>query len=239
MAEEENIHGKHRERMRERFSRAGFDNYRPHEVIEQLLFDVRPRVNTNPAAHRLINRFGGVGEVLEAPCGELEKVDEVGERSADYLASVRDEVGRVICEQYRTMEAVSTEMTAFLADWFMREDNGGTGLVVCDADGVFREWKMLDFHFDEGGTFDSARIAKEIAASVGGGKYILVFREGTKVSLSSLYRMIDAARDGDSKVLNVYRMEGHKPVSLLFSEPERNSFSVWIERFAEKQKKDK
>ena len=51
MAGEKSIHSGHRQRMRERFSARGFLGYQPHEVLEQFLFDVIPRGDTNETAH--------------------------------------------------------------------------------------------------------------------------------------------------------------------------------------------
>ena len=47
MAGEKSIHSGHRQRMRERFSVRGFLGYQPHEVLEQFLFDIIPRGDTN------------------------------------------------------------------------------------------------------------------------------------------------------------------------------------------------
>lgn len=75
------IHDKHRERMRRRFLENchGFDD---HQLLEMLLFYAIPRSDTNPTAHRLIETFGGLKEVLDAPAEKLQQVEGVGERSA-------------------------------------------------------------------------------------------------------------------------------------------------------------
>ena len=78
------IHDKHRERMRTNFLKnsRGFSE---HQLLEMLLFHSIPRADTNPTAHRLINAFGGLKQVLDAPVEELKKVEGVGERSAVLL----------------------------------------------------------------------------------------------------------------------------------------------------------
>lgn len=82
-----NLHAKHRERMREKFIAADEthtveDSFRDHELLELLLFFSQPRVNTNETAHRLLAHFGGVRGVIEAPFTKLIKIDGVGPQTA-------------------------------------------------------------------------------------------------------------------------------------------------------------
>ena len=80
-----NVHEGHRKRVYERFLKEGLDNFSPHNVLELVLFYSIPRIDTNEIAHRLINRFGSVAGVFDAPKGELMKVEGVGERTAVLL----------------------------------------------------------------------------------------------------------------------------------------------------------
>ena len=52
------IHDGHRERMRQRYDQMGADGFHDHEMLEMLLSCALPRVDTNPIAHRLIERYG-------------------------------------------------------------------------------------------------------------------------------------------------------------------------------------
>ena len=79
------IHGDHRQRIKERYAATGFDGFSPHEVLEMLLFYVIPRKDVNPLAHRLINRFGSLSGVLDAPVKEIEAVEGMGPTSAQFL----------------------------------------------------------------------------------------------------------------------------------------------------------
>ncbi len=68
----ENPHEKHRERMKNEFLAHGFDDKTsPHRVLELLLFYCVPRVDTNPLAHELINKYKNLSGVLDAPVEEL------------------------------------------------------------------------------------------------------------------------------------------------------------------------
>ena len=82
----DNLHNKHRERMRKQFLAEGFsENSSEHKLLEMLLFFSIPRKDTNDIAHLLINRFGSLSGVLEAPAEELVKIDGVGENTAMLL----------------------------------------------------------------------------------------------------------------------------------------------------------
>ena len=67
-------HAGHRQRMRERFLTGGLEGFADHEVLELMLFYAIPQRNVNPLAHRLLDRFGTLHAVLEAPVEELMKV---------------------------------------------------------------------------------------------------------------------------------------------------------------------
>ena len=87
------IHKDHRKHVRERFLREGLDGFTEVQVLELLLFYVIPRIDTNPIAHRLVDRFGSLAQVLEAPVEELMTVEGVGENAATFLHLVT-EIGR-------------------------------------------------------------------------------------------------------------------------------------------------
>ena len=81
----QNIHAGHRERLRERFSRSGLDDFADHEVLELLLTYASPRVDVNATAHHLIERFGSVAGALDALPEELCDVEGIGPAAAQFL----------------------------------------------------------------------------------------------------------------------------------------------------------
>ena len=83
--QEKNVHSGHRKRMREAFLKRDFNSMPEHEILEILLFYAHPRNDTNALAHRLINAFGSLENVLSAPYEELIKIDGIGENSAVLL----------------------------------------------------------------------------------------------------------------------------------------------------------
>ena len=104
------MHDGHRERLKARFLRDGLESFEPHNVLELLLFYAVPRKDTNELAHLLIDRFGSLAGVLDAPYEELLKVDGVGRNAAGLLKLVTP-----LCRYYsadkssRRYKATSTE----------------------------------------------------------------------------------------------------------------------------------
>lgn len=80
------MHEGHRKRMYSRLEKG--DTLYDHEVLEILLYNAYPRINTNEIASSLIGRFGSLSEVLRAPVSELVTVKGVGENAAYFLRSV-------------------------------------------------------------------------------------------------------------------------------------------------------
>ncbi len=79
------IHDGHRERLKQRFLDNGLDTFSDHNILELLLFYVLPRRDTNMIAHRLMQRFGSLSGVLDAPVQELTEVEGIGKNAACYL----------------------------------------------------------------------------------------------------------------------------------------------------------
>lgn len=94
-----NIHRNHRERLRQRYISGGIESFADHEVLELLLFYALPRVDTNELSHRLIEHFGSVRKVLQAPIEELSSVYGLNTASSTLLKLVGD-----LCVRSKTAE---------------------------------------------------------------------------------------------------------------------------------------
>jgi DNA repair protein RadC len=81
-----NPHAGHRKRLRGRFLSEGLDGFDEHNVLELLLFYAVPQGDVNPLAHRLIDTFGSLAGVLDAPAEALCRVDGVGACTAALLS---------------------------------------------------------------------------------------------------------------------------------------------------------
>lgn len=88
------LHDGHRQRKKQQYAREGLGHFADHEVLELLLYYAIPRRDTNETAHRLLDHFGSLEQVLRAPAAELQKVDGVGESAALLLTLVPDVMHR-------------------------------------------------------------------------------------------------------------------------------------------------
>ena len=78
-------HEGHRARMKARFLKEGFQNFADHEIMEFLLYYAMPRKDTNEIAHALIERFGSLSAVFDAPYEELMEIKGIKEHSATLI----------------------------------------------------------------------------------------------------------------------------------------------------------
>ena len=82
------VHDGHRERLRNRYLAEGLDNFTEVQVLELLLFYCIPRRDTNELAHRLLDRFGSLSQVLDPRVEDLEQIDGIGHNAALFLSLV-------------------------------------------------------------------------------------------------------------------------------------------------------
>lgn len=108
----ENLHNGHRQRLRGRYRREGLDGFADHEVLELLLFYAIPYQDTNPLAHRLLERFGSLAGVLDAPEEELLKVKGIGENAALLLKILPDIYRRYQISQQKDVQLIAGENDA-------------------------------------------------------------------------------------------------------------------------------
>ena len=91
----------HRERLRQRFMRAGGEALADYELLELVLFRAIPRRDCKPLAKELIARFGSFAEVISAPAKLLGEVPGVGRAVIAELKIVRAAALRLSGEQAR------------------------------------------------------------------------------------------------------------------------------------------
>lgn len=118
--------------MRIRIRKNGLDSLHDHEVLETMLYFTIPREDTNPVAHRLIQRFGSLSAVLGAPAEELEKVEGVGPKSAEFLSLFPQYARRYLVslqEDDRPLETTE-DIGRFLCPCFVGESEE-LAYVVC------------------------------------------------------------------------------------------------------------
>lgn len=87
---EPSIHKGHRQRLKKRFLEYGLDSFTDIQALELLLFYSIPQKDTNPIAHKLIDHFGSLSQVLEAPAEELIQIGGIKEHSAALLNLINE-----------------------------------------------------------------------------------------------------------------------------------------------------
>ena len=95
---EYNVHEGHRARLKARFLREDIDGFDEHTMIELLLYFGVPYKDTNIIAHRLLEHFGSLSNILDAPYEQLLEMEGVGENTATLLKLIPS-IARVYLEQ--------------------------------------------------------------------------------------------------------------------------------------------
>lgn len=80
----------HRQRLRERFLKAGLDGLNDYEVVDLLLTLGTPRRDCKQAAKEAIKHFGSLRAVLEASPAELSSIKGIGEVNSMALTLIRE-----------------------------------------------------------------------------------------------------------------------------------------------------
>ena len=118
-------HEGHRQRLKKRFVRDGFEHFEPHNILEMALFYTSPRQDTNGLAHDLIARFGSLASVCDAPYDVLRGVPGVGEETAVFLKMI-PEFARMYTQSRQSPKAVlmtPEEAVAFFEPRFIGRTN--------------------------------------------------------------------------------------------------------------------
>ena len=116
--ERPHYHG-HRKRLRVRFVKNGLSGFAEHEVIELLLTLAIPRADVKQPAKALLERFGSLRGVLDAPLAELRSVAGIGEVAASALHLIR-EAATLYLQEESEGEQVLKDAARLSDFWRMR-----------------------------------------------------------------------------------------------------------------------
>ncbi len=139
------IHDGHRERMKKRFCEHGLDNFEDHNVLELLLFYALPRSDVNPIAHKLIDKFGSLAAVFDAPADELTKVAGISANTAIYIKLIPQVGRRYLMSRTRYEDILdSTEKAGrYLLPHFFAERDEIVYMICLDAKCKVLNCKLL------------------------------------------------------------------------------------------------
>ena len=157
------MHEGHRERVREKVRQNGLNGFSSHEIIELLLFYASPRGDTNASAHRLMDRFGSLSAVLEAPYEELIAVDGIGDAAATLLGLVPELFRKYTADKAAKVTVMdSTDaVVAYLMPRFFGLTTEHIGLLCLDISG-----RVNNFSFLSDGSLKIAQLDVRKAAQV-------------------------------------------------------------------------
>ncbi|MBQ2754073.1 MAG: DNA repair protein RadC [Clostridia bacterium] len=107
-----NTHDGHRRRIMSKALSDNFETLEKHELVEVLLFNVLPRVNTNEIAHQLIDKFGSLQAICNADVKDLMSVKGVGLKTAEFLKMLPTYVKCYEFSYYRDDETLANSEKA-------------------------------------------------------------------------------------------------------------------------------
>lgn len=142
-----NLHAGHRDRLKKRFDAVGEKGFEDHTLLELLLFYGVPQKDTNPLAHRLLERFGSLPAVLEAPARELMQVEGVGENVARLLKVTQAMRCRCTQQQVSRQKVVlnsSLKAGEYLCSLLQGRETEALLLVCLDAGKAVRHCEQLE-----------------------------------------------------------------------------------------------
>ena len=180
------VHEGHRSRKKEQFRAHGLDAFADHEVLELLLYYAVPRQDTNPIAHRLMEKFGSLDAVFAADRAALEEVEGIGE-NASTLISLMFPLMRRIRASSGAHEAIlsDTEQAgAYFLDLFLGEREEKLYEACLDAKG-----RLLACHLVAEGDTESVQLNMrkivENALKCGASSVLLAHNHPSGVALPS------------------------------------------------------
>ena len=142
---EKQPHEGHRQRLKQRFLNDGFDSFEPHNVLEMALFYCFSRRDTNELAHELLNRFGSIAGVCEAPFESLCQVPGIGREAAIYLKML-PEFARMYMQSKQAQKVLITSpesAVAFFEPRFIGRTNEVFMAAFLNARGELLSWGII------------------------------------------------------------------------------------------------
>lgn len=190
---ETNVHAGHRANTRKKFLTVGPDAFLPHEFLELLLYYAVPMCDTNPTAHRLMDRFGTLEGVFSASRGSLTEVPGVGDRVVDLLHLFRVVGERAETESERDDQPQdSRSLGEYVLSLFEGEDEDCTRLILMD-----NAFRLLDVRKVYTGDFSAVgfrtRILIEPALRKHASMAVLASSHRNRVARANLYE-VEATR---------------------------------------------
>ena len=185
------IHAGHRQRAKEEFLTRGLAGLADHKVLELLLFYAIPQGDVNPLAHRLVEHFGSLSGVLNAPYEELVKVKGVGANTATLIRLLPAMAARYLEQSGELGDELSTSwhFQQLLMPLFLGARNEMAYLVCMDGKNKLLTYRMLGEGITDS-VLITARKVLEVALACNASRVVLAHNH---VSGIALYSAADVA----------------------------------------------
>ncbi|MBE7073571.1 MAG: hypothetical protein E7379_00530 [Clostridiales bacterium] len=103
------MHDGHRGRLLQTVNKAGLQDLSDIQKLEFILFYIIPRGDVNPLAHRLLNRFENLHNVLEASVEDLMRVQGLGETTAMKINALLQILDEYQLDKFKNSITVESE----------------------------------------------------------------------------------------------------------------------------------
>ena len=144
ITKEKSVHINHRNRMKNIFVEHGFSAFTEVQKLEFILFFAIPQKDTNPIAHKLLDEFGSIKNVISANFSDLVKVDGIGTHAALLLKSYKALLSDQNLASNLKKIGSSTEAKQYMFE-ILRNSNVEEFYVVClDEDNKIIKTKKIN-----------------------------------------------------------------------------------------------
>ncbi len=140
------LHKYHRIRTKNRFLREGLDSFETHNVLELLLFYTIPIKDTNALAHELLNEFGALHSVFDAPYEELCKIKGISKHTATLIKLIPQLFQRYMDSKLQPGAVYDTteKRSQFLVPKYIGRTVEILLIAALDDENHITAWKILD-----------------------------------------------------------------------------------------------
>lgn len=133
---DKNLHKGHRQRMKSKFLLNGLDDFEQHQALELLLYYAIPRCDTNPMAHRLLDHFGSISAIFDAPVDALKEAG-VSETTAALLKIIPEFSRLYLDDKYNNKNKIINfdHLIEYFSNKFVGRNEETVMLLLADAKG--------------------------------------------------------------------------------------------------------
>ena len=140
-----NVHSGHRERLKGKFLNHGEEVLSEHELLELLLFFSVPQKDTNELAHKLLNEFGSVSQLIETDYEVLRNVEGVKDHTACLLKVVLSFASKYISQKNDISKTRITPQNigTFAQNLFLGHNEEASYALMLDKDCYIKKVKRI------------------------------------------------------------------------------------------------